>query len=297
MMLDPIMSDRGTTAPDPTTGLQGMHVQLSLPCPSCTYDLRGVSAAGNCPECGQSVPDVVTGVIDPLATALPRLADPRAVGDGLVLVSVGLAACAILPLVAMVFAGAAALAGKAAISAMVFQSMVWLAFVITLGGCVLGCWYLRPREGGPLQTSCRRAVGEVAAGAVAIAAGLGMFQAGGTLAMAGVALTTIGLAAGLMGLRKVLLEAGRRCRVFRAATLRRQRIPTLIFATVLAGLLLVGSALAELMGSPNTDLTLGVLGLTVLSVQAIGMAYLVVNTAWIRHDLRQPPPTLDELVG
>jgi len=278
--------------------LAGRAICVSMPCPMCGYDLRGAPATGHCAECGCDIQGVLASAIDPQTHRLPPLADPRAVGDGLVLITGGLAAGVVLPIVGMLCAGAAAQSGRDAVSVAVVQHSVTVAAVVVLALGAMGCWLLRPRERGSLQRAARRAVILVGLGMLALGVGLqAMVMQDPEVALSGLAASGVGLLLGLGGVRQVLVEAGRRCRLFRTATFRRQRIPTLMLAAVLAAVFLIGARVARLFDAETIDLTLGALGLTLTSMLAVGLTYLVANALWIRRDLRQPPPRLVDLLS
>jgi len=280
--------------------LSGRTIGVSLPCPVCGYDLRGAPATGQCAECGCQVCDVLASAIDPPAHRMPPLADPRAVGDGLVLISLGLAAGVILPMIGMLCAGAFSQSSRPLLGSSLVQYTMSIAAIAVLALGLLGCWRLRPRHKGPLQRAARKAIAMVGLGMLLLGAGLlalvlqdAMVALSGTVAAGGGVLLSLG------GVRGVLVEAGRRCRLFRTATFKRQRIPTLMLAGALAVSCLSGARVARLVDVTAADLMLwlNVLGLTMTLTLAVGLMYLVTNAMWIRRDLRQPPPRLAELLG
>ena len=55
----------------------------SARCRRCGYDLHGLPTSGQCPECGLAVGETLDLLLDPAASRLPTLNDPRGVGDGL----------------------------------------------------------------------------------------------------------------------------------------------------------------------------------------------------------------------
>lgn len=298
MVLDPNTSRGGRLEGiDGPVDLGGRVIAVSMPCPACGYDLRGAPATGQCAECGHAVTQTLASAIDPTAHRLPRLADPRAVGDGLALVTLSLAGGIVLPVVGVLWAGAASLSGRRGVSMPVIESMITVAFVFVLVGGAAGCICLKPRQGGPLQSAARRAVLMTGSGCLLLAGGLvALITAHEWIMFAGMLAAGIGLMIALAGVRRVLVEAGRRCRLFRTATFRRQRIPTLMLAAALATTSMAGARLARLGGLEAMDLTLGALGLIMSSMLAVGLIYLVTNALWIRKDLRQPPPRLADLL-
>jgi hypothetical protein len=169
--------------------------------------------------------------------------------------------------------------------------------VLACGG--MACWCLRPRHGGPLQLAARRAV---------LLLGLGTIVLGGSLVLVSLSEVSwvteiaaaegigVGLVLGLIGMRRVLVEAGQRCRLFRTSTIDRQRIAPLVLASLLAMLLLGAWVLAISMRADTAVLILASLWAAVSALLALGLGYLFVNAWWIRKDLRSPPPKLSALL-
>jgi len=113
------------------------------------------------------------------------------------------------------------------------------------------------------------------------------------------ALAADGAAAiGLLGASGVFRVIGLRSREYRNAHGGRQSVQAMIAAVGgdAAGRLLVLVAEA---GSGLGGLRALGTGITKVSdlMLLIGLAYLVVNAAWIRRSLRCPPPTLEEVLG
>src|SRR5438477_2160642 len=61
------------------------HATVITPihCRQCGYYLRGLRADSRCPECGLEIWQSVLHTVDPAASRLPMLRNPRAVGDGI----------------------------------------------------------------------------------------------------------------------------------------------------------------------------------------------------------------------
>ncbi len=68
----------------PGDELAQAELVVSLHCRGCGYNLRGLQVDKRCPECGLVAWDTVLSTIDPAASRLPRLLDPRGTGDALV---------------------------------------------------------------------------------------------------------------------------------------------------------------------------------------------------------------------
>ncbi|MBX3361738.1 MAG: hypothetical protein KF705_09920 [Phycisphaeraceae bacterium] len=75
-----------------------MGHQLSghLPCARCRYELRGLSIASNCPECGLPIGVTILAVVDPYAKELQPIARPHLTFAGLMLWASGAMAVALL---------------------------------------------------------------------------------------------------------------------------------------------------------------------------------------------------------
>lgn len=288
------------TGADGTIDLREKVIAISLSCSQCGYDLRGAPAAGQCAECGASIADALSHAIDPVAHRLPSLADPRAVGDGLVAAVGAMTAGTILPLLGLLVNLAWASPSNDPMAPLRLGTLTAVVLVCTLG--VFACWAMRPREGGPLQREARRAVRVLSVGLLVLAAGLLLLLwdlEGLSMVLSAVECIGLGLLLSLVGLRRVLIEAGRRSRHFRTATLGRQRIAPVLLAIVLSmglfyGFWLLGFGEADL--SMDTALTLGLLWLVVTGMLALGLLYLLANAWWIRGALHRPPPRLSELV-
>ncbi len=279
--------------------LSGRAIGVSMPCPTCGYDLRGASAIGQCAECGHQVRDVLASAIDPQAHRLPPLADPRAVGDGLVFISLGLAVCVALPLIGMLCVWIATQTDRLLLDSRLVDLAMFIGAVAVLALGLLGCWQLRPRHKGPLQRAARKAIRLAGLGTLLMGAGLlAMPMLDGMVGLVGTLAAWAGMLLSLGGVRGVLVEAGRRCRLFRTATLQRQRIPTLMLTATLAGACLTGVRVARMVdpAAVGSIMWLSVLGLTMTLMLAMGLVYFVINAMWIRRDLRQPPPRLAELL-
>ena len=81
--------------------LKDMVVRRQLSCARCGYDLKLLSADGNCPECGEPIRLTIIDTVDPAVRRLPPIERPLATGNALVCVSVFLflsVGCAVLVL-------------------------------------------------------------------------------------------------------------------------------------------------------------------------------------------------------
>ena len=279
--------------------LKGRAIGVSLPCPTCGYDLRGGPAVGACSECGTDIRQVLAQAIDPTAHRLPVLADPLAVGNGLCLGAASLAIGIVLPLVGAVFTIFEPLSLTKVQAKSISEQLVLVAAV---GALILGgwaCWCLRPHHGGPLQQAARRAILLLGMGTLVLGGGLIMMLVSRDAWIAEIAAVEamgVGLVLGLIGMRRVLVEAGQRCRLFRTSTIDRQRIAPLVLVSVMAMVLLGVWVVAIALHADTAALVLAALWAVVATMLALGLAYLLLNAWWIRRDLRSPPPKLLDLL-
>lgn len=291
------------TGADGTIDLREKVIAISMPCVECEYDLRGAPAAGQCAECGASIAEALAHAIDPVAHRLPSLADPRAVGDGLVAAVGAMTASVVLPFVGFLISplielGWQSVPTNPTVSPLVKLAVLGAAALVLSLGCV-ACWALRPRKGGPLQHDARRAVAFLGVALAVLTAGQVLLCAALSdmdLLIAGVECILAGLLLSMLALRRVLVEAGRRSRLFRTATLSKQRIGPVLTANVVSMVLFAGFWMTRESDLADAGFVLGVLWLVITGMLIVGLLYLLVNAWWIRAALHRPPPRLSELV-
>lgn len=285
--------------------LSGHVVSAEIHCRHCGYNLYGLPAGGACPECGLETWETILHTVDPASSRLPRLRDPKGVGNALVALSSAL------------LLGALALAARPVVGWLdrvealgpLSSWMRWLqvthqfasataVVIAAIIGLIAARRLGRPPAEEPavrVQRDLRLiAAGLVGASLLVVLAAV-MEEAGAS----GTAVTSIELllvvpaVAGLAGLGGILDAIGRRSREYRTARGGRQGVTAMIAAVLF---LAAGRAL-ELAA---LDWRAQVIGTTVSSIGAlmllIGLAYLAVNTWWIRRSLRRPPPRLEEIL-
>jgi hypothetical protein len=290
--------------------LENRELARSLHCRRCGYNLRGLRVGGQCPECGLEVWETVVSTVDPAASRLPRLYDPRGVGVALV----WLLACLVLATLFMLARPVAhrlddtfAPLGTVVLSRFTPPWLMIVAGAITLAG-LWSVWRLTPTRAeyslGAARDGLRRlAVGLVMIGLLSILAGLMIPRldvAPGSsrlpVQVAGHVLMVTALIITMLGLRGVFRAVGERSREYRTARAGRQRARDMIAAGIGLGVgeltrLLAVAAELEVMQAFGTV----VLWISTLML-VIGLVYLLVNAIWICRSLRRPPPTLQELL-
>jgi hypothetical protein len=292
-------------APSQPQSLAGAVVCSPLHCRGCGYNLYGLSAEGRCPECGLEIWETVLHTVDPAASRLPKLRNPRAVGNGLFWLTLSLFVAALILVARPVARRLDTLdpTGLRDISAWIPPYLALVAGVVVLAG-LRAVGSFAPPKGQPLYGSIGRDIRLLVAGMIVwvllISIQVGLeYKAvpawGLSLARIG---AVFGAMVGLFGLDGILRAIGQRSREFRTARGGRQGVLAMIGA-------LAGVVFGEAMGmglaiSSRAGGGLATMGMVVTSISTlmllIGLAYLVVNGWWIRRALCRPPPALDEIL-
>jgi hypothetical protein len=286
------------------------EVSESLNCRRCGYDLRGLRADGKCPECGLHIWATVLSTIDPAASRLPSLRNPRAVGNAMLVLS----ACVLAGALLMVAPGVQSVIGvwdtaQAKAIARWIPAFNW-AWAIVVGVCGLwSVWMLAPPTGSEPQGAVWKDLWRIGTGLVGWLTFASIWwhssYAGGRFSwMQDLVMNaaTAGFAVyGLIGLRGVFDIIGRRSREYWRSQTGRQSLD-LISVAITVGVAASVAVTIRRLFAPyatrnDTVLMLSgvVLWMSTLMV-VIGLGYLVLNAWWIRRTLRRPPPPLDELL-
>lgn len=283
----------------------GRHAVLrrSLHCIRCRYQLRGLSLVRGCPECGLLVERTVETIIDPEASDLPALRNPRAVGIGLLGLTTSMAMAAGLlvarPLLSRIELAADVRLGRW--SDLVPPAAPWAA------ACMLGlgiwCTLLLspPRGQAPVAIAARAVIGVRVGLLIAALGAVVMAVLDARPPLEGVEQAVVGLVGAaaiwtLLSLRSIRSVIGERSRQYRTGGTSRQGLREMAIAIVgvLAGELIATLARGP-EGAPIAFIGAAISVVSVLML-LVGFGYLVVNAAWILRALVKPPPTLADLI-
>lgn len=86
----------GYAEPMPPRERVGHQLSGHLPCARCRYELRGLSIASNCPECGLPIGVTILAVVDPYAKELQPIPRPQLTFAGLMMWAIGALMVAVL---------------------------------------------------------------------------------------------------------------------------------------------------------------------------------------------------------
>lgn len=282
-------------------------ITQSLVCRGCGYDLRGLALDHGCPECGRAAWDSVLYAIDPHAEALPRIAHPGKVGNGLILLIAGLL-CALFCLsIGIVAPGVEDLflVKRPLQTTLVLEGAPWCAAFFLLVS-MAGAGLLAPPRtssswGDERSTSVAGlllSLGLVLA-ALALEALLGRegssTSSPGTMPWRVPILCSAGFIL-FFFLRRVIRLIGERSRAFRTAGDERQRLASMMVATALLAVADVLRLFGEDTGMQKLEIIGHVLAAICLLLLHIGLIYLLINSRWIRKAILRPPPILRELL-
>lgn len=299
MRLSPHDHHEGSIAPQWAHGV----VLESLHCRKCGYDLRGLQADSRCPECGLEIWASIEHTVDPAASHLPSLRNPRAVGNSLVV----LTACMIAGALLMLWPSVNAFLSSSGRGMPVAVPAAFWVTAAVIGA--IGLWSIRtlaPPRGAEPNGTIWDDIWRIVVG---FAGGLGLGCAWSVfidspgltgirqrlaLHLATVVFVTIGL----IGLRGVLNVIGYRSREYRRSQGGRQNVDLIIaaVATGFAGALLHYLSRAGWLPREWSSVMRALVWASHLMV-LIGLAYLVMNAWWIRSSLRKPPPALDQVLA
>jgi hypothetical protein len=282
----------------------------SLHCRACGYNLRGLQADGRCPECGMGIWESVAATVDPAGARLPSLRNPRAVGNGLVLLTIGMLICMLLLITPSIGSLLESWGAAQRVLEMI-PSLTWPWATILILLCAWALRLLAPPRRSETNGAIWRDIWRIGVGLLGWIAFSTMwieFQAAtlgprfGPAPKVVIHLTAAVFATiGLMGLRGVFRVIGLRSREYRRSQGGRQSVELLIFAISVgwvAELVHYSTRLGWFPGTWRADArVLATVVMWICSMMVlIGLGYLVVNAWWIRRSLRKPPPAFDQVL-
>ncbi len=239
--------------------------------------------------------------VDPDASALPKLHDPRGVGNAVL----WLALCVLIAALLLSARVGIEWAARAGIPGLGPWLKISPGLPVTAGiVALLGLWSVRKL----LPPRTRTGEDEVLRSLVLLGLGLGSWSLVtflyGSLLVRGGGLPgdpplLLGLLAdavavvGLIGGRGVFVTIGFRSREYRTARGGRQSVQAMIAAVA-------GDAVGRLVELVAQSVDFQQLGRVITRVSdlmlLVGLIYLAVNAGWIRRSLRKPAPSLEEVL-
>lgn len=280
---------------------RAFRVATTLPCRRCRYDLRGLAADRECPECGLEVLESVAASVDPELALLPPLTRPRLTGVSLLVLATALACAAVGTSVSAAALVLSRLPPSGWYSSLVnvfppsapsrllpIPPFALLVAIIAGATLVLASRSIQSR--GPGRVTGRSNLTLLFGLAAWAVASWGLPELK-HLAMVGfIAMVT------LAGLGPLVSELGQRSRAYRRAAHAQQAIGPLT-ASMAIGVLAV--LVTELTGPwIGADLVhlLRLLATVALAMTNVGFLYLVVNAVWIWRSLWGWQPLLERVL-
>lgn len=286
------------------SSLKDAVVRTELACRGCRYNLYGLSADSRCPECGLDISETVIHTVDPAASRLPKITNPRAVGNGLFWLLISLAIATLLLIARPVALRLDAL-DKSGVQDYLAYAPTYLpiaAGVVILLGLFAAMMFI-PRNSNEHDAAIRRDIRVLMTGMIGLSVFCMVLSWLESMPVTSwiVSLTYIALMVSaiviLFGLKGILRAVGQRSRVYRTARGGRQGIRAMIGAMLaaIAGQL---ATIVVVQGSfPRFEaMAIVVTWMSVLML-LIGLGYLVVNGWWIRKSLCKPPPKLRTILS
>jgi predicted RNA-binding Zn-ribbon protein involved in translation (DUF1610 family) len=270
-----------------TTHVAATTIRHTLPCTTCGYDLEGLEARGVCPECGTPIVESLTARLDAATARFEDMPNPRRVSATVLVGSIGAlgGSCIFTALVIGLLAestGAAPL--RHAIDPLRVAALV--ATALGLAGFVaILPWR---RESRFIRAKAFGSLGFLA------------WMAAALVEVDVVSATYCALPATLVlfALAPLLRALAPRSRAYRNARATAQRVEGLLLSNGLAGSL--SATALFLSGTPEASAFIGVLRAIALAAAAltvIGLAYLVLNAAWLARASLRPLLSVEETFG
>jgi hypothetical protein len=282
--------------------LSKMDVALTLQCARCGYDLRGLQADGDCPECGEPIRLTIIETIDPASRRLEPITNPRMIGNSISGIVTAFFFSTFLAVIALATNAPSTLPVPQQLLAFPASSFVWGSLGMSLLALLSLFPMMRMCQRKEL-VGCRTGIILTLSGLLLwsismLAANILLIQGVSEYPSYGMLIDVLlpVISAGLVfsGFRKLIPRLGQRSRAFRQAQGSRQRMNDLLAALIV---IIVGRTLLAIS---TEDANLAILGLILIVISIsfilIGLAYVMRNTLWIRNALVTPPPTVHELL-
>ena len=296
------MSTRSNQPSPIAEQLHDMLVAQTLLCSRCGYDLRGLIANSDCPECGEPIRLTIIETIDPASRRLPAIKNPTVVGNAVtgvvsfffislclsVLAAVGNAP-QMLPVPQFV----TSISTTGLVSgSLVFGVAALLCLIPVLQMCtkneLVGC------KGGLSLTSLGLLLWSAQLGILVMYLVSIDVQNVALQMLFDSCLPVVTAGVVFSGFKKLIPRLGLRSRAFRQAQGSRQRMNDLLVALVFV---LLGRLLLLVAGGDsNTELIGLIIMVMSISLVVVGLLYFLRNTIWIRRALISPPPALQDLL-
>lgn len=287
------------------SSLNDAVVRMELVCRGCRYNLYGLAASGKCPECGLDISETIIHTVDPASSHLPKITNPKAVGNGFfwLLVCLFIASLILIARPLALRFDALDKTGVRNYSVHTSPGLSIVAAVVILLGLVAAARFI-PKKGNETSGVIRRDIRLLMMGMIGlgvfslVSSWLGwMFVASWITSLSRIALMISAIII-LFGLKGILKAIGQRSREYRTARGGRQGIRAMMAAMFAAITGETIKAVAVGLGRFSTVETLAMV-VTWMSVLMllIGLVYLIVNGWWIRKALCKPPPKLRTILS
>jgi len=279
-----------------------MSVALPLACACCGYDVHGLTADGDCPECGEPIRLTIINVVDPVSKRLIPLHHPIVIGNTITGIVLFYYLSCLLSVLAILVRSPANLPLPDALKEMDASWIVWSSASIGLVALLCVIPLLRLSQRDELQ-GCRSGILLTGIGLLMWTCSMVLIplllldQNQQTASVSMLIDTIIPVLAGCLvfsGFRRLIPRLGQRSRAFRQAQNSRQRMNDLLVALAV---IVVGRTLVAVTIDDSNLMFLG-LAIMVMSISlvVIGLGYLLKNVLWIRKALITPPPALSDLL-
>ena len=295
-------TDQSTNSPI-AEDLAQLRVAMSLECIRCGYDLFGLDANSDCPECSKPVRLTIFDTIDPISKRLEPLQHPAFVGN---MIGITVTCCAVAGLFAIIASfifPPQFIQLPVRVQTQDYMFLFFLSSIFGVFGMISVFLLLKHLCKSQELQSCRTGMILAVGGFLGWSISMMLFV--GTLRFPRhsppetslffhTLFPVLSAALVFLGFRIIIPQIGRRSRAFRQAQANRQRMNDMVGAL---GVVVVGR---YLMGTSAEDTVLytfgGILEVMSIALILVGLGYLVWNTLWIRNSLVTPPPSLQELL-